>query len=188
MPTIYALTGTGASGKTTLFDELRRIHGHIHGFVPESARLYYQENEVPKEHRYLYDNQAALLKRFIDDLDRVVERNHEIIFTDSSALSCLVYAMLGSDEGTTKKLAEHIVPHLSRYTLFLLLDPSNINYTQDPEDPIRVETENQRTRIHEHLLSVLDTYSLPRRIISGTLDERIKQIIDSTSLNEKTNV
>lgn len=185
MAMIYALTGTSASGKTTLFDRLRTDGIPDCTFVTESARTYYQNNSVPREHRSSFENQSAIQRQFNADLANALSQATRTVVSDSSILSCIVYAMLGGDQETVKRLTDDSIEHLRGVTLFLLLDPDDIDYHYDDLDAIRTESAAVRLQVHTHLLQALTVLNLPFREIRGTIDERmqmIKAILTSQTL------
>lgn len=176
MPLIYALTGTSASGKTTLFDRLRTDGMPDCTFVAESARTYYQNHSVLREHRSSFENQSAIQRQFIDDLADAVSQGASTVISDSSIVSCIVYAMLGNDSETVQRLTDDSIEHLRGITLFLLLNPDDIDYHYDDSDAIRTESAAVRLQVHAHLLTVLTSLNLPFREIRGTIDERMQAI------------
>jgi nicotinamide riboside kinase len=172
---VYALTGASATGKTTLFEKIRELNPN-YSFAEEAARIFYQENDVPKLERSSFTNQARIQAQYLQELNVAVSKGKFVTITDSSPLSSVVYAMLGNNKETTEKLIANTTDSLSLYTLFLLLNPDDIDYHHDPADPIRTETEKERQQVHQNLLSILTSLGLPYEMISGTVEERINKI------------
>ncbi|MBI4252800.1 AAA family ATPase [Candidatus Uhrbacteria bacterium] len=176
MPLIYSLVGTSASGKTTLFDSIRAEAVPDCSFVAESARTYYQTYDIPLEQRSSFENQSTLQRHFIADLADAVSSGARTVISDSSLISCIVYAMLGQDTEAVRRLTDGSIEHLRDVTLFLLLNPDDIDYQFDDTDAVRTESAAMRIQVHAHLLTVLTALNLPFREISGTIDERIAAV------------
>lgn len=175
-PEIYALIGASATGKTTLFRSLRSCDPPNVAFAPEAARLYYEQHLVSKKDRPSYENQIQIQAKFLEILQAAIAEEKDTIITDCSPLSSVYYAMLGDDQEKVAKLTNNIREYLPLYTLFLLLNPADIDYQYDPNDPVRQETNEERLQVHQNILSVLESLALPFLLISGSVEERVAKI------------
>lgn len=172
---VFALTGTSSSGKTTLFDALRDS-GLQATFVEEAARKYYQEHNVPKELRGTYENHLNIQALYLQELEEAMTQGKDVI-SDSSLLSGLAYGMERSSPKILEKIKQDVEERLDLYTLFLLLNPDDINYLFDPSDPIRKETPEQRLQVHQNLVELLIHYGLPYEEISGNIEARVETVL-----------
>ncbi len=83
-PKIFPLVGTCSAGKTTLFERLKAQFDDQYAFVPESARIHYEQNAVPVEQRSSYANQTQILKLTIEHLQKGIAEGKPVVITDSA--------------------------------------------------------------------------------------------------------
>ena len=174
-PKIYTLVGACASGKTTLFEKLQKINKD-YSFAPEAARMFFEENKIPKKERYTFHTQVKIQDKCLKELEKAIKKRKSIIIADSSIIDPAAYAMLSEDQQMAKKLLDNVINQLSIYDLFLLLDIKDINYKHNSSDSLRTESEDQRSKVHNNLLKIIISLKLPYKIISGSVDERVKKI------------
>jgi len=177
-----ALIGAFGSGKTTLFNALkRRLDRDLRfAFVEEAARAFLQFHSLTLVERNSLDIQRKIQEFIIESERKADDANASIILCDSSVLTTSMYLQgMGARKGSLK-LLKTIEYWLPTYDSFLLLDCADVPYTQDA---IRQESEEQRQRNHDAYIELFAQKHIPYLLINGTLPERLKTVV--TILQEK---
>ncbi|MFS8160425.1 MAG: AAA family ATPase [Candidatus Roizmanbacteria bacterium] len=98
-----------------------------------------------------------------------------MVLADSSPLTAVAYAALGDPEKVLALYAR-IEPWLQGIACFLLTNTEDIPYVYDPNDPVRQESPDQRIAVHNHIRDYIKLSGRPLQHISGTVEERVRQI------------
>jgi nicotinamide riboside kinase len=177
-----ALIGAFGSGKTTLFNALkRRLKGDPRfAFVEEVSRKYLENNRLSIVERNSLDVQRNIQEFIIESELIACASNPSIIVCDSSVLTTSMYLQGMEDRKGSHELLEAIEFWLPTYDSFLLLDCADVAYTQDA---IRQASEEQRQRNHDAYIELFAQKPTPYLLINGTLPERLKKV--ETILQEK---
>src|SRR3989344_6692758 len=151
IPKKIAFVGAASIGKTTLLNELREQYGHNSSiaFVDEVARAYFTKNPTEPDLVFSFDVQKSIQDRIVANEQKTYEQRPAVIFCDRSVIDAVVHLQAHKDEEGATKLLENVEDWLPTYTLFLLLDPTDVPYKTDD---IRRESEDTRNHIHNSFL------------------------------------
>lgn len=171
-----ALIGAFCSGKTTLFDELkRRLQEDTRfAFVEEASRKFLQINHFSLVERNSIDVQRRIQDFIVESEREAYTKNASIILCDSSVLTTSMYLQCMGDKEGSLELLKAVEFWLPTYTTFLLLDPTDVLFVKDS---IRQENDEQRQRNHEAYLELFAQKQIPYQLIKGTLHERLQQVV-----------
>lgn len=177
-PIKLAIVGASSTGKTTLLTRLEdyyRANPAI-SFVHESARQFFNENQVDTP--FDFENQEKILELALLNEKLAAETEPKIIVTDTSALEVMFYTKVQGNEEGYALLRKKIDRYIPTYTKFLLMNPDDVVFENDA---IRREDKHTRDKIHSMLVNFYHQEQLPFILISGTIPERQKRIIDIIS-------
>lgn len=179
----FALIGTSCIGKSTLINNLReiipeRLHMTVE-IAPEAARHYFSSKKVRKP--FSFTNQKAvqtLAKKFEMEAEK---KNPDIILCDRSVFDAVAYVHAVGRKDDAQKLYNRVIRWLTTYNHLFLLDPEGVPYKTDE---IRKESQEIRQMFHESFMTLLTYSKLPFSLISGTQDQRLKQIVATINSGE----
>jgi len=173
---IFVLTGSCASGKTTLVDHYRTRNDLSIAIVEEAARKFFAKNLVLKEERASLVIQKAIQDFYFEQYSAACNLDVSAIIGDDSPLGAVAYATLADPQAGNILLRRIPQEWLQKITCFLLLDISDIPYELDPTDTVRRETPQERERVQEIFISLLKRLEIPHTIVRGNVERRIAQI------------
>lgn len=170
-PIKIAFVGTSCTGKTWLFETLRkRLGGGGNArFVEEAARAYFEEH--PDVHnRFSFAVQAS-----IQELALISEQQAKasLIFCDRSVLDAAAYIYAQQWYDGADFLVRRVKNWLPTYSKLYLLNPSDVAYAKDG---IRDESEPKRLGFHAGFIELFAKYAIPYELLSGTKGDRVKTV------------
>jgi nicotinamide riboside kinase len=169
-----AFVGTSCIGKTTIFKYYQsKLAKHPDfSFVNESAREYLEKH--PTKFYKLPINVTWEIGRLTIEKEKVAHASGaKIIVCDRSVLDPVAYLTEQHNKKEADKLLQHNYDWLSTYTDFFLFNPDDVPYKNDD---IRKDRIDERQRVHSYFLELFSELQIPYKLISGTLDERIRKI------------
>lgn len=178
MITNVVLLGGPSTGKSTLTKELAREFETE--YMPEFGREYWEKHA---EGRRLTKEQ--LLDLALKHLER--ETNHllesdEYLFTDTNALTTATFSQYYHNE-IPDRLWELAETTQSRYDVHIVCD-TDIPY-DNTEDR---SGEANRQRLQKHTIALLEHFSIPYYVVSGSVDERVAQVKSILNSTNKWNL
>lgn len=177
-PIKLAIVGASSTGKTTLLTHLEEYYrsNPAIAFVHESARQFFNENQV--DNPFDFENQEKILELALLNEKLVAETDPKILITDTSVLEVMFYTKVQDNEKGYELLREKVSSYIPTYTKFLLMNPDDVVFENDA---VRREDKHTRDKIHSMLIKFYHQERLPFTLISGTIPERQKRIIDIVS-------
>jgi HTH-type transcriptional regulator, transcriptional repressor of NAD biosynthesis genes len=171
------LFGTESTGKTTL---ARQLSEHFQTeYVPEYARAFIEQKPAGWSLSQLNEADfAQLVYGQIIAEEEAARRANQLLFCDTDPLASTVWARryLGACPAWLTALA-----HQRTYDLYLLTDPQ---YTCWEADSTR-DSQHLQVQIHQELQSALHQKGARVVTLSGPLEIRLAQAIDSIMLRLK---
>lgn len=174
-PGKYAFVGAASTGKTTLLDALKQDFATQPDvvFIDESGRVYFQEHPTPPELVFSVSVQTEIQQIILAKEQAAAQNKPSIIFCDRSVLDSPVHLYAMGDTEGAEVLLKNAEFWLSTYSMFFLLDPTDVPYKKDD---VRTESEDTRNLIHKTFISFLERNNISYQLLSGTLEERIARI------------
>lgn len=169
-----AFVGTSCIGKTTTlkyYQDKFANHPHV-SFVNESAREYLEKHPM-KGFKLPVPMTWEIAKLTVEKEKKAHDSGAKIIICDRAVLDPVAYIIEQQNKKEGEKLLKHISHWLPTYTEFLLFNPADVPYQNDE---IRKDRFDERQRVHTYFVELFTELHLPYTLISGTFDERIKQI------------
>lgn len=169
----FAFIGAQSVGKTTMTEIFRRRFSGNPGIavLDEGAFLFFQS------HPEVTDRSVQVQER-IQNL--VLERERaayqpgiKVIISDRSVIDPIVYTQRWDTKENADRLLQNVKDWLPTYTLFILLDPTNVPSDTDSD---RVETPFDRLAIHQAFKDFCAKHNLPLVEVSGSLQERANKV------------
>ena len=177
----YILTGGPGTGKTTLLDSLTKK-----GFasLPEVARQIIAEEQVKEKDDgyqgvYPWTNlalfQKLVMKRQLQQEQRIKHSPHNRIFLDRSLADSIAYAEIGN-----------IPVHHDLHDLIEQADYTRVFYLEQlpfyNQDKERKEDQTLARRIHEKLYHVYDRlgFDIVTVPVCGSIEERVQFVLKET--------
>jgi nicotinamide riboside kinase len=173
---VVTFVGAGCVGKTTLLQACQAKYGNLKGveFVPEAARVFFTDNPMSEEERFLVQAQGQIQAMAIAAQSQASSTN-KLVFADRACLDAAVYVAANGDEAGGLELLDRARPWLPMYLRIFLLDPEGIPFEQDE---VRKEAEEVRQRFHHAFANFFQDNSVPYALLSGSLEERMRQVDD----------
>jgi NadR type nicotinamide-nucleotide adenylyltransferase len=164
-PRRIALLGAESTGKSTLAAALARRYGTL--WVPEYLREFVEVNaRVPRE-----DDQGGIARtqRERELLLARDARVRDFLFVDTTPLMTAVYSRIYWGRVPPDLLAWEAA-HDYAWTLVAAPDLPWV------PDGLQRESEQVRQRVHAQLQAVLDERRIPVTVLTGELEERLRQV------------
>jgi NadR type nicotinamide-nucleotide adenylyltransferase len=165
--TRIALLGAESTGKSTLAQALAARYGTL--WVPEYLREFVEVNaRVPHE-----DDQPGIarMQRAREEALAVDPRVRDFLFVDTTPLMTAVYSRIYWGRVPADLLALES-GHDYAFTLVAAPDLPWV------PDGLQRESEEVRQRVHAQLVDVLDARRIPFTLLTGELEERLRQVAD----------
>jgi NadR type nicotinamide-nucleotide adenylyltransferase len=164
-PRRVALLGAESTGKSTLADALARRYRTL--WVPEYLREFVQVNaRVPRE-----DDQSGIARTQLEREHALAGHANvrDVLFVDTTPLMTAVYSRIYWGRVPSDLLALEAA-HDYAWTLVAAPDLPWV------PDGLQRESEAVRQRVHAQLLAVLDERGIPFTLLTGELEERLRQV------------
>lgn len=172
-PRKIAISGTSCSGKTTLFNELKRIYSNDKdiAFVDEVARSFFEKNTtMSEEERFSTKTQEKIRDLVMRAEEEAANRHPRLIVCDNSVVAAAAFAGASNAFVHAEKLIEQQRQWLATYDLFVVLNPLDIVFQNDD---VRKEPAEFRDKMFELFVVLCDEYKLPYELVGGTVQERL---------------
>jgi NadR type nicotinamide-nucleotide adenylyltransferase len=160
-----ALLGAESTGKSTLAAALARRYATL--WVPEYLREFVEVNaRVPRE-----DDQIGIARAQREREHALAgdARVGDFLFVDTTPLMTAVYSRIYWGRVPADLLALEAA-HDYAWTLVAAPDLPWV------PDGLQRESEAVRQRVHAQLLAVLDARGIPFTLLTGELEERVRQV------------
>jgi nicotinamide riboside kinase len=177
-PVKIAFIGTLSTGKTTLFEMLKHtFEGRQNiAFVNEAAREYLEIHPEDKEIAHVSLDIQKHLQMLIWEKEMQAHGNHPaLIVCDRSVIDPAVYLAASGDRENAEVFFDRIKDWVKTYDWLFLLDPHTVPYVQDA---IRVETPEERIRIHDTYVRFLHDHTVNYHALRGSLSENYTSVLE----------
>jgi predicted ATPase len=174
-PLKIAFVGTCCSGKTTIFEHLRKAHGNnpkIH-FVAEAAREVLASNPHFLKNRFCIEAQRAIIQQIIKNELLARRDQKEIIVCDRSIIDSFVYMHSTGRQQDVEILYRETAHWIPSYNQIVLFNPHEIPYQQDA---VRTESLEKRMALHDAYLEFFALKKIPYSLLSGPKQVRIRKM------------
>jgi len=174
-PLKIALVGTCCSGKTTIFEGLRRAHRDNSKiiFVTEAARKVFAVNPALQKDHFSLNAQRAVQRQAIKSEKKALRKKPEVIICDRSVVDSIVYLHSTGRKDEVDILFEEMAHWIPSYDRFILFDPRDIPYSQDE---IRNEPPEKRLALHTAYQEFFAAKKIPYSLLSGSQATRLRKI------------
>jgi len=174
-PLKIALVGTCCSGKTTIFESLRKAH---HGnpkiiFVTEAARKVFAVNPKLQNDHFSLEAQRAIQRQAIKNEKKALNQNPDVVVCDRSVIDSIVYLYSTGRKDEVEILFQEMAHWISSYDQFILFDPRDVPYSQDE---IRNEPPEKRLALHTAYQEFFAAKKIPYSLLSGSQATRLRKI------------
>lgn len=183
MRVLAAFTGASGTGKSTLLDIMEKRN--LFKTIELSGRPY-----LPKSGDYVENKSDSINRRIaygssVTMLASTLKFPEANLFFSRCAIDKLAYGRtlgVGSDlfDVTSKEIEFVVNPFIKVFYL-----PIEFPLT-DTDDTMRGNNELVRTATDENIRLILEEFNIPHVVVKGTIEERIKIIVDSLTVNKKT--
>lgn len=172
---IISLSGTSSVGKTTVFDELKETWGFVHyNAFGETTRT------IKKLGIEINESGAAASQTLIAGMHLWNLEREGNLLLDRSMIDCLAYTQLlyiDSNEDpilySTLNYVETLFARTIKDIDYFIYFPIEFDLVKDGE---RTDSEDWRHRADQIFQGIFTKYRLDHLRVSGTVEERIKQI------------
>ncbi len=172
----YVFTGTHSTGKTTILDALGESDLYT-GY--KFHRSLTRDKVDGKQRKVNFEVTDESQRRLLEDAwqyrqDNVIDSNsfHDRCIIDTYAYT-LYFHSLGLVSEKTVQYAEWIVNELKDAYAHIFYFKTEFDLV---EDGVRVQDDDYRAEVEKYIEMILDTYNFKYTRITGTVEERLKQI------------
>lgn len=165
--TNVALLGGPSTGKTTLAKALARAYGTK--WMPEFGREYWEEN-ADADGMLTVEQLNELAELHIEEENEMLSKANKYLFTDTNAITTGLFSKWYHNE-IYENLEYLMAENAQRYDVLILCD-DDIPFEEE-EGRGGPEGRKRLQRMHE---SWLDAKGIPYHRVSGSVEERVKQV------------
>lgn len=158
--------GGPSTGKSTLTERLADEFDTE--YMPEFGREYWEKHA--ENRRLTQDQLIDLAEEHIEREDQHLLDSKKYLFTDTNALTTATFSQYYHNE-IPEKLWNLAKNTHHRYDIHIVCD------TDIPYDNTEGRSgEANRDRLQKHTIALLEQFSIPYHVVSGTVEERVKQV------------
>lgn len=167
--------GAPSTGKSTLAERMAREYGTV--WMPEYGREYWEAHQVDR--RLTLDQLVEIAEGHLEREERLLQQARHCLFTDTNAITTYMFSMYYHGVAAPR-LAELAQRAASRYDLvFLCGDDIPYADTWDRSGAV------QRNIFQKQITADLITRKIPFFCLTGTLEERVRQVRSALDRHEK---
>ena len=166
--------GTMSVGKTTLVNALKELPEFKDYTFRTERSKYLMEMGIPLNTDSTYKGQL------IFTAERAAELMQEKIITDRTVIDVMAFSNLSTSMKEHEKfyLSSALMPLINEYDVLFYVSPKGVEIE---DNGVRETDANYRMAIDREIKSIIGMHKSSTIVISGTVEERIKQVKNAVS-------